>query len=118
MRPNMWAPHSLQAWRWMVALGSTIFSLSPLAVTLTLSRPVTATIEKMAPAGFQHLLQPQAWLWAVWPLISTVTGSVAHRQVSVPPAKLRLAGRNTPLSMSGCKAIGLAPRPEALAAFL
>ena len=25
----------------------------------------TATIEKFAPSGFQHLVQPQAWLWAI-----------------------------------------------------
>jgi hypothetical protein len=31
-------------------------------VTLTLSRDTTATIEKSAPFGFQHLLQPQTWL--------------------------------------------------------
>ena len=59
-RPYMWVPHSLQAWRWMVADESTISSLPSLAVTLRLSRGVTATTEKTAPLGFQHLLQPQA----------------------------------------------------------
>ena len=68
--------------------GSTIFSLSPFSVTVTLSRGATATTENMAPSGFQHLVQPQAWLWAMWPLTFTLTGSVVQAQTSVPPAKL------------------------------
>jgi hypothetical protein len=38
---------------------------SALAVTLTLSRGTTAITANLAPAGFQHLLQPQAWLCRV-----------------------------------------------------
>src|SRR5262245_16455188 len=87
MRPMRCAPQSLQAWRWIVALSSTIFSLLPFAVTLTLSLGATPTTANTAPFGFQHLVQPQAWLWAMSPLILTVTGSFAHWQVSVPPAK-------------------------------
>jgi hypothetical protein len=37
---------------------STIFNFSCPEVTLTLSRGMTATIENVAPAGFQHLVQP------------------------------------------------------------
>src|SRR5215831_11789775 len=84
----------------MVALGSTTFSLSSLAETLRLSRGVTATCENSAPAGFQHLVQPQAWLCAVCPLIDTVTFRSAHLHCSVPPAKFGAAGR-MPLSMEG-----------------
>ena len=54
MRPNMWTPQSLHAWRWMVAAGSTIASLSAFAVIETVSRGTTPTTEKMAPSGFQH----------------------------------------------------------------
>ena len=39
---------------------SIMFSLSPFSRTVTLSRGTTATTEKVAPAGFQHLVQPQA----------------------------------------------------------
>src|ERR1700689_5203477 len=100
MRPNMCTPQSLQAFRRIVASASTIFSLSPLAVTLTLSRGTTATTEKTAPSGFQHLVQPQAWLCAHWLATSTVTGLLLHLQVSVPPAKLALPGL-TPSSTNG-----------------
>src|SRR5579871_603245 len=72
----------------MGAFSSTILSLLPLAVTVTLSRPATPTMENRAPSGFQHLLQPQAWLKATFEPILTVTGLLAHLQVSVPPAKL------------------------------
>ena len=41
------------------------FQLVRVAVTLILSRGTTATTENTAPAGFQHFVQPQAWLWAV-----------------------------------------------------
>jgi hypothetical protein len=41
---------------------------------------------KVAPLGFQHLVQPQRWLWALSPLISTTTGSLVHLQTSLPPA--------------------------------
>jgi hypothetical protein len=55
----MWTPHLLQAWRCMAAFLSTIFSLLFPDVTLTLSRGTTATMEKFAPLGFQHFVQPQ-----------------------------------------------------------
>ena len=47
-----------------------------------------ATTEKIAPSGFQHLVQPQAWLCATSPLMPTLTGFSLHLQTSVPPAKL------------------------------
>src|SRR5215469_13656052 len=72
----------------MVALSSTIFSLSPFSLTETLSRGTTATTENVAPSGFQHLVQPQAWLWATWLPIFTFTGFSAQLQTRVPPAKL------------------------------
>src|SRR5579871_4026957 len=87
MRPYMCTPQPVQAWRWIGAFSSTTLSLLPLAVTVTLSRPVTPTMENSAPCGFQHLLQPQAWLKATLESILTVTGLLAHLQVSVPPAK-------------------------------
>src|SRR5262245_60223221 len=83
----------------MTAAGSTIFSLLPLAVTLRLFFEMTATTENTAPAGFQHLVQPQAWLNATLPLSATVTCCEAHLQTSVPPAK-SFAPR--PLSIDGC----------------
>src|SRR5882724_11783820 len=64
IRPYMCTPQSLQAWRWIVADGSTTLSLFSLALTLRLSRETTATCENSAPCGFQHLVQPQTWLWA------------------------------------------------------
>ena len=69
-------------------MSSTICSLSPFSVTFTLSRGTTATTEKVAPSGFQHLVQPQAWLWATSPLMATLTGLSEHLQTRVPPAKL------------------------------
>jgi hypothetical protein len=51
-------PQPVRATGWGV--GSTIFSLPSFAVTFTLSLPTTATTENIAPAGFQHLVQPQA----------------------------------------------------------
>jgi hypothetical protein len=42
----------------MVALESTTFSFSAFLVTVILSRGTTATIENIAPAGFQHLVHP------------------------------------------------------------
>src|SRR3954471_16651782 len=100
MRPYMCTPQPAQAWRWMVALVSTILSLAALPVTLTLSFGTTATTENTAPAGFQHLVQPQAWLCATLPLIATVTGSLAQRQLSVPPLNFLLPAL-TPLSIAG-----------------
>src|SRR5215470_3807097 len=87
MRPYMCTPQPVQAYRWIGAFSSTIFSLLPLAVTDTLSRPPTPTIENSAPCGFQHLVQPHAWLNATFDPIRTVTGLLLHLQVSVPPAK-------------------------------
>src|SRR5665213_2993184 len=72
----------------MVFEASTMCSLSPFSSTVTLSRGTTATTEKAAPSGFQHWVQPQAWLWATSPLMPTLTGLSLHLQTSVPPAKL------------------------------
>src|SRR3569833_178077 len=88
----------------MAALSSTIFSLSPFSATDSLSLPTTATTENLAPAGFQHLEQPQAWLWATWAPIFTFTGLDAHLHTRVPPEKpaepfLR------PLSSDGCRLV-------------
>src|SRR5947208_3654731 len=49
MRPYMCTPQSLQAYRWIAALGSTIASLLPFALTPRLSRVTTATCENSAP---------------------------------------------------------------------
>src|SRR5690349_7880079 len=84
----------------MVVEVSTTASLSALAVTFSLSRPTTATWENRLPAGFQHLVQPHTWLCATWLWISTITGLVAQRQVSVPPEKFGAAGW-MPLSTAG-----------------
>src|SRR3954469_20203462 len=61
---------------------------------------MTATCEKSAPAGFQHLVQPQTWLCAVWPFSDTVTLASEHLHCSVPPLKLAAAGL-MPLSTAG-----------------
>src|SRR5579862_5699561 len=90
----------------MAALGSTTLSFCSFAVTWRLSRPMTATCEKVAPVGFQHFVQPQTWLYAVSPFKLTVTGEVAHLQVSVPPAKLATPGF-TPPSTAGCIEIAM-----------
>src|SRR5512134_4143491 len=100
MRPYRCTPQAEQACRWMTAAGSTTFSLLPLAVTVSLSRGTTATIENSAPAGFQHLEQPQAWLCATLPSIVTVTGAVLQWQLSVPPANFGLPFLS-PLSTDG-----------------
>src|SRR3984957_11348322 len=76
----------------MVALGSTIASLSPFLVTLSLSRGTTATTENNTPLGFQHLVQPQTWLCADCAPTDTSTGFDGHLQTSVPPAKSLAAG--------------------------
>ncbi|CAI2933625.1 protein of unknown function [Aminobacter niigataensis] len=99
--PYMCTPQPLQAWRRISALGSTTASLSPFSSTVTFSWAVTATTENLAPSGFQHLVQPQAWLWATCPLIATFTGRSAQAQTSVPPLKLALPGL-TPPSSAGC----------------
>src|SRR5579875_3616846 len=54
-------------------------------MTRRFSRGTTATMEKIAPSGFQHFVQPQAWLCATCPLIATLTGSFAHLHTKVPP---------------------------------
>src|SRR4029077_9887150 len=100
MRPYMWTPHAVQAYRWIGAFSSTILSLLPLALTVSLSRPMTATMENNDPFGFQHLVQPHTWLKAVLPCSVMVTGADVHRQVRVPPGKSVLPGF-TPLSTAG-----------------
>src|SRR3954468_9626870 len=94
----------------MVAFSSTIFSLSPFSSTCTLSRGTTATTENLASAGFQHLVQPQAWLCATWLETFTFTGLSAHLHTSVPPVKLE-EPCFTPLSTDGwiVSAIGFLP---------
>src|ERR1700757_2965421 len=100
MRPYMWVPQAVQAWRWITADESTTFSLSPFSSTVTFWRGTTATMEKAAPAGFQHLVQPQAWLWATSPLMPTLTGLSLHLQARVPPANDPVP-LLTPLSTAG-----------------
>src|SRR4051812_24537810 len=75
-------------------------SFSPWAVTVTLSRGITATCENSEPAGFQHLVQPQTWLCAVWPFSDTVTFASEHLHCNVPPLKFAAAGL-MPLSTAG-----------------
>ena len=81
--------------------GSTIASLSAFLVTLTLSRGATAMTANNAPFGFQHLVQPQAWLCADCAPTVTSTGFWLHLHSSVPPAKSLAAGLK-PLSTAGC----------------
>src|SRR5258708_25519938 len=108
MRPYICVPQARQALRWIVADESITRSLSPFSSTVTLSRGTTATTEKVAPAGFQHLVQPQAWLWATSPLMPTLTGLSLHLQTRVPPAKLP-EPFFTPLSTDGwiCAVMGV-----------
>src|SRR5262245_13692212 len=112
MRPYMCTPQPLQACRWMVAEPSTTPNFCALAVTSTLSFGTTATTENIAPAGFQHFVQPQAWLCATLPLMDTVTGSLAHRQVSVPPLNFLLPALRPPLSMDGWSLIAMELLPS------
>ena len=42
----------------------------------------------VAPFGFQHLVQPQAWLCAVFALISTLTGLSVHLQDQCPAREI------------------------------
>src|SRR6185312_13675054 len=88
----------------MAAFSSTIFSLSPFSATSSLSRPTTATTENLAPAGFQHLVQPQAWLWAMAAPIFTFTGLDAHLHTRTPPWKLS-EPLTIPLSIDGCRLV-------------
>src|SRR5438445_12982706 len=80
-----------------------IWSLSPFSSTVTFWRGTTATTEKVAPCGFQHLVQPQAWLCATSPLMPTLTWWSLHLQASVPPAKLPVPCL-MPLSIEGWSA--------------
>src|SRR3979490_2055682 len=100
MRPYMCVPQTLQAWRWIVADISTTCSFVPFSSTVKFSLAHAATTEKGAPSGFQHLVQPQAWLWATSPLTPTLTGLSLHLQTRVPPAKLPEPFL-TPLSIDG-----------------
>src|SRR5271165_5089480 len=100
MGPYRCTPQPVQAWRWMGAAASTTFSLLPFAVTSSLSRGTTATSEKAAPAGFQHLVQPQTWLKATLLDILTVTGAWLHLHLSVPPEYFASPAL-TPLSTAG-----------------
>src|ERR1700755_1187643 len=88
----MWTPQPRHACRWIVADASTTCSLFPFCRTLSFSRGTTATTEKSAPAGFQHLVQPQAWLYAIDPSMRIFTGSCAHLQTNVPPLKPAVPG--------------------------
>src|SRR5258708_11390118 len=100
MRPYICTSQRVQAWRWIVAEESMTFRNWAPEVILRLSRGTTATTENIAPFGFQHLVQPQAWLCATLPVICTVTGAWAHWQLRVPPLKFALPLR-TPLSTDG-----------------
>ena len=93
--------------------GSTIWSLSAFAVTVRFSRGTTATTENSAPSGFQHFVQPQAWSWATWPLMLTVTGLDAHLHFNVPPAKLGDSGFS-PWSTAGWICIAHCTPPTVL----
>jgi hypothetical protein len=53
-------------------------------------------MEKTAPSGFQHLVQPQTWLCATCPSTETRTGSCAQRQLREPPEKSGAAGFTPP----------------------
>src|ERR1700732_3871327 len=100
MGPCMCTPHTVHALRWMVFDGSTTLSFWPLATTSTLSVGTTAIIDINAPAGRQHCEQPQTWLKSTLLFIVTLTGSVVHLHVNVPPAKLESPAL-TPLSTEG-----------------
>src|SRR3979411_1230763 len=101
MRPNMWVPQARQGSRAGVGEAELTTRLSPFSRTVTFSRGTTATTEKIAPSGFQHLVQPQAWLWATSPLMPTLTGLPSlHLQNRVAPAKLPEPCL-TPLSIDG-----------------
>src|SRR5678816_672328 len=108
MRPYMCTPQPVHAYRWITALASTTFSFSCPDVTLTLSRPTTATCENSAPAGFQHLVQPQTWLCAVCEERVTVTGPCVHLQFKVPPEN-EAEPFFTPPSTAGWIAIAMLP---------
>jgi len=54
IRPKRWTPHSLQAWRRMVAFRFKMCSFSGCAVILTFSTGTTPMTAKRAPDGLQH----------------------------------------------------------------
>ena len=57
-----------------------------MAETLSLSDGTTPTTLKSALSGFQHLEQPQAWLWATFESRVTSTLLLEHLHWSCPPA--------------------------------
>jgi hypothetical protein len=57
---------------------------------------------KIAEEGFQHLEQPQAWLWEMFEVRETVTGEVLQWQWRVPPENEEEPGV-MPALMRGCK---------------
>ena len=74
--------------------------LQPPTPDLPLPTPQPAIIDINAPAGLQHCEQPQTWLKSTLLPIVTLTGSVVHLHVNVPPAKLESPAL-TPLSTEG-----------------
>src|SRR6185437_15610732 len=82
----MCAPQPVQAWRCSTAFSFTTLSFSSCLVTLTLSLGTAASIENIAPSGFQHLVQPHRWLNRYSLSTATSTGSVLHLHTSVAPA--------------------------------
>jgi len=72
-------------------VASTIFSLLSFAGDLDLVTADDRHHENTAPLGFQHLVQPQAWLWATFASSFTVTGWEEHRQVRVAAGEVRRA---------------------------
>jgi len=57
---------------------------------------------KIAPDGFQHLEQPQAWLCAMFEASEMVTGEVLQWQWSLPPENEE-DPLVIPLLMEGCR---------------
>jgi len=84
----------------MGAEASTMWSLEALAVMERLEVGITPTMEKIAEEGFQHLEQPQAWLWRTFEESETATFSEGQWQERVPPEKDSEPFFN-PLSMRG-----------------
>lgn len=69
----------------MAADSSMMRSLEALDETLSLSTGMTPTMAKRELFGFQHLEQPQAWLWATLEERVTVTRLEGQWQWRVPP---------------------------------
>jgi hypothetical protein len=65
-------------------------------------RGITPTMLKIAPEGFQHLEQPQAWLCAMFEVRVIVTGEVLQWQWSLPPENEE-EPLVIPLLMEGCR---------------